>query len=310
MSPGNASVSSICRPRRRRPIQQYRPAKPAVRSRSAAAEILARIAPSAVRTHISARRAIPRTSSRLAMFAHAINRTRPAIHISRCRCEEYSLLHPLNSGPPGVSTTWTFASNAFAWRLTNNPCSGRKRLPQQRTDFLLQRPHRHPGFHAPNHVEPSGPRDRAHTEHSPSDRHRFDRQIEIRRRARHPIAVKALWGDAYDRYRACVHPKGASDHGRIAGIVALPCLIAHHRRHGRALDVIRYHSASVRLAAATRMCGSNFQRQTRPSPSGRLGCLPSRRTVIGRDREARLHRRQFLKLRRILLQVFVRFGRE
>ncbi len=51
--------------------------------------ILPRLAPSTVRRDISAFRPIPRTSSRLAMFAHAISSTSPETHINKYRFDAY-----------------------------------------------------------------------------------------------------------------------------------------------------------------------------------------------------------------------------
>ncbi len=83
-SPGKASASSIL-------VPAYATASPSSPpnpesnklSVSSCRTILPRAAPSADRSDISTLRAMPRTSSRFAMFAHATSRTSPAIHISR-----------------------------------------------------------------------------------------------------------------------------------------------------------------------------------------------------------------------------------
>jgi hypothetical protein len=87
-SPGNASISNI----RATPKETASAAAPPIPdsnklSVSSCRTILVRIAPSAVRTLISVFRCIPRTSKSVAMLAHAIIRTSPAIHTSSFRFE-------------------------------------------------------------------------------------------------------------------------------------------------------------------------------------------------------------------------------
>jgi len=69
--------------------------------------ILPRAAPSAVRTHISALRAMPRTRRRFAILAHAISNTSPEIHISKCKCEAYSFRMASIPAPPGSNQVYS-----------------------------------------------------------------------------------------------------------------------------------------------------------------------------------------------------------
>ncbi len=75
--------------------------------------ILVRWAPIAIRSEVSARRPIPRTSTRFAMFAHAISSTSAQIPISKYSPFEYCCCIFAMPTPPGVSTTCDRARLAF-----------------------------------------------------------------------------------------------------------------------------------------------------------------------------------------------------
>ena len=78
-----------------------------------------RCAPKAVRTHISPRRLMLRTSCRLAMLAQATRRTRAAIQVRRCSCDLASSCNCWMPAPPGERTTWVRPRNVFARSFVN-----------------------------------------------------------------------------------------------------------------------------------------------------------------------------------------------
>ena len=129
--------------------------------------ILPRIAPSAVRTDISVCRPMPRTSSRFAMFAHAISSTRPRIHISSRRCDAYSSCRCLNARPARRQHDMSLRQQLLVHAPMKTPCSA-QRLPQQRAHLILQRPQRHARLHPPDDVEPIARSAREHTARSPA----------------------------------------------------------------------------------------------------------------------------------------------
>ncbi len=195
----------------------------------------------------------------------------------------------------------------FAWFL-DVVLDRRKVLANQRTDFLLQGLQGHARLDAPDQVEPTGP-GIVHIRSIRQRRHGFDGQIEIRRCAHQAVAEEALRGNADDRDRARVHPEGAAKDGSVAGIVALPGLIAHHSRDGCALDVIRIHQQ----AACTREQTEGLEVIARDELAEHRASLGLRAVAPHGDwaeSKSRLHRRQAFELRHILLQEFVSLSRK
>ena len=107
-----------------------------------------RVAPSAVRTLISALRPMPRTSSRFAIFAHAISSTTPEIHISRCRFDPYCSCMFWMPPPPAVNTTCTFGSFALFSAFANLAVSANDCLTRALT-FACNAGSEMPGFTRP-----------------------------------------------------------------------------------------------------------------------------------------------------------------
>ena len=140
-------------------------------------------------------------------------------------------------------------------------------------------------------------------------RHGFDRQIEIRRRARHPIAKETLRRDPGNRHSLGIHPERTAHDGSVAGKIVLPRLVAHHRNHGGADNVIRIGEEPSRLRLQTE--GAKVvarHKLAHHRPRTLLASIPpcNDRPVA----KSRLHRGQFLKLRCVLLQLLIRVGRE
>ncbi len=184
----------------------------------------------------------------------------------------------------------------------------RKDLPQQRTQLLLEKSRRHTRLHPANNIEPISIRV-AYIRSVCQHRHRLNRQIEIRRRARHPIAKETLRRDPGNRHRLGIHPERTANDGSIAGIIVLPRLVAHHCNHRRADNVVRIGDEPSRLRLQTegaKVVARDKLAHHRP------------RTLLASiapcndwpEAKSRLHRRQFLKLRRVLLQLLIRVGRE
>ena len=138
-------------------------------------------------------------------------------------------------------------------------------------------------------------------------RHGLDRQIEIRRPTRQPIAIKALRSDSHHGHGFGIPPESAAHHRGIARIVPLPRLITHHRRHRSARGIVGICDQAshpwLKPECAEVVSGNKLAHH-------RLG-LSLGPIAPRRDRpesEAGLHGRQLLKLWCVLLQQFVGFG--
>ena len=68
--------------------------------------------------------------------------------------------------------------------------------------------------------------------------HRIHGKEVFRRIGIDAVAIETLWGYADDGGRLGIDVERASHHARIARIVLLPCVVAHHGSDGRALLVV------------------------------------------------------------------------
>ena len=139
---------------------------------------------------------------------------------------------------PGVSTRCALGQRGLVVFSRHKCVSGARACRSRAFSFCLQLRLRHTRLHAPDHVEPIRVRI-VHIRDIRQQRHGLDRQVEIRRRSREPVAIESLGRNARDRDRLGIHAEGAADNRRVAGNSALPRLVAHDRRNGRALHVIR-----------------------------------------------------------------------
>src|ERR1039457_2187773 len=265
------------------------------------------LAPSAVLRDSSALRPIPRASSRFAIFAHAISRTRPDMIIRSRRLEAYAACNGCMPEPPGVSTTWTFASRVLplpeekVW-VPANECftsalSFSRRAVMdtpgkaERAKLFAQGRHGHTGFHASDQIH----WDHARREHSPVPAW-FDGQKEFRRRARQTVAIEPCRSDSDDGHRFCIDPERAAHHRGFAGIVALPGPVTHHGRYGRARNVIGVAQQSPCVCAQAKRSEivSGHELTHHRTRTGMVPLAPGDDWPVTK---ARLHRRQFLEFR-------------
>ena len=196
-----------------------------------------RLAPSAVRKQISERRPIPRASSRLAILAQAIRRTRRGDNHEQAKVGRVILLQVLDASAAGCEHDMDFREQRLPFPGGKSLALG-ERVAHHGAQLLLQGGQRDARLHAADHVQPLHI-GIVHVADIRQHGHGFDGQIEIRRRAGEAIAIEALGSDADDGHGLGIDPECAADDGRFAGIIVLPGGVADDRGHGGARDVIR-----------------------------------------------------------------------
>ena len=123
------------------------------------------------------------------------------------------------------------------------------------------------------------------------------------------VPVESLWRNADDRGRLGVDVERASHNARIAGIILLPCVIAHHGGNGCALLVVGIHKEPARRRRKT---------EDAEVVAGDEGCRDGLRYGLGSGAAdgngppgvAGLHRGQLFELRQVLLEHVVGVGGE
>ena len=181
-----------------------------------------------------------------------------------------------------------------------------QRLPQQPTQFLLQRPLLNSRFDASDQKQPTQVRVIARRIKTKRWLLR-KRNIQIRWSLGHPVAVEPLRRYTDNRYRMRIDEDATADYRRISRIIPLPCLIAQHRHRGRSIRIISrcqrpprkwLHFKRLEVIARDKLAPRRVRRWISGSTPGREVRLPA------------LHRCELLKLRRVLPQILVRLVRK
>ena len=123
-------------------------------------------------------------------------------------------------------------------------------MPNQFGDFCLEWSDGYTGFYAADDVEPTLA-GLVHESRAGQNRRGFDGEIKVGRGAGEAVAVEAFGSDTCDGDGPGVDPECAADDGWVAGVVALPHVIAHDGDERCALDVVRVgeETSALRLKA-------------------------------------------------------------
>src|SRR5215475_2178322 len=126
--------------------------------------------------------------------------------------------------------------------------------------------------------------------------HRFDRQVEIGWSSRQAVAVKMFWRNPGDSDGLGIDKECAAHYRRVAGVVALPCFVAHDGRKGSALNIVRVREQPAgrwtQTECAEVVAGNEFPHH-RSRVFLRCAATDNNRTIS----KSRLHGSEFLELR-------------
>ena len=137
--------------------------------------------------------------------------------------------------------------------------------------------------------------------------HRIHGQEVLGRIGIDAVPVESLRRNPDDRGRLGIDVKRASHHARVAGIILLPRVIAHHSGNGRALLVVGIHKEPARRRRKTK--DAEVVAGDKGAHHGlRYRLRPGAADSDGPPRVAGLHRGQLFKLRQVLLEHVIGVG--